>query len=243
LPVIRPLAILLIVAATALLATLPAGSTVPGSAGPVAFHSDRLGNYEIYVMNPDGTHQARLTYSTEDDVDPAFSPDGTKIAFASSRIDSWDIYVMNADGSDATNITDHGATDTAPAFSPDGSRIAFVSDRDGGSEIYVMGADGSAPTRLTTNAAHDGEPVFSPDGSQIAFTSLRIDHNTTDLVVRIGTSVAPGAVPETKAVAGVPMGAPVALNMTLAVLVPWPGFGRKPPASGSSGLASSSSKS
>ena len=51
----------------------------------IAFASDRDGNYEIYVMNPDGTNATRLTNNTAIDDFPDISPDGSKITFESNR--------------------------------------------------------------------------------------------------------------------------------------------------------------
>ena len=49
----------------------------------IAFTTDRDGNFEIYVMNADGTGQTRLTNNAAADDEPAWSPDGSKIAFTS----------------------------------------------------------------------------------------------------------------------------------------------------------------
>src|SRR2546425_746704 len=38
-------------------------------------------NYEIYVMNADGSNQTRLTHESLPDVAPAWSPDGAKIVY------------------------------------------------------------------------------------------------------------------------------------------------------------------
>ena len=147
--------------------------------GQIAFASRRDGNTDIYVMNPDGSEQTRLTTNAGLDVSPAWTPDGSKIAFASDRdgTGSTEIYVMNADGSEPTRRTTNAAFDDSPTWSPDGSKIAFMSDRDGNFEIYVMNADGSEQTRLTTNVAQDNSPTWSPDGSKIAFMSRRDDGN------------------------------------------------------------------
>lgn len=73
-------------------------------------------NFEIYVMNPDGSGQTRLTDNPAYDDDPAWSPDGTKIVFGSDRDGDGEIYVMNADGSGQTNLTNHLAWDEYPAW-------------------------------------------------------------------------------------------------------------------------------
>src|SRR5205085_3626152 len=139
----------------------------------IAFRSNRDGNYEIYVMDADGSNQTRLTNNPAEDYEPFFSPDVSKIAFTSQRDGNYEIYLMNADGTGQTNLTNNAADDVRPAYSPDGSKIAFISNRDGNYEIYVMNTDGTGQTRLTNNAAFDEDPKFSPDGSKIAFISNR----------------------------------------------------------------------
>jgi len=140
---------------------------------PIAFQSDRAGNYEIYVMTRGGAPLARLTHTTANSGQPSWSPDGAKIAFMSDRNGNREIYAMNADGSGQARLTNNSATDDVPAWSPDGTKIAFRSDRDGNSEIYVMNADGTSQTRLTNNSGFDYGPAWSPDGTKIAFTSDR----------------------------------------------------------------------
>ena len=51
----------------------------------ILFESDRTGNWEIYVMNPDGKDVVQLTNNTAPDQTPSWSPDGRKIVFASER--------------------------------------------------------------------------------------------------------------------------------------------------------------
>ena len=135
----------------------------------IAFASDRDGNFEIYVMNADGTGQTRLTNNPAADRVPAWSPDRSKIAFTSNRDGNDEIYVMKADGTGQANLTNNPADDGAPAWSPDGSKIAFTSYRDGKNQIYVMNADGTGQTGLTNNPAYGDHPAWSPDGSKIAF--------------------------------------------------------------------------
>jgi len=135
----------------------------------IAFHSDRDGNWEIYVMTLAGRSLRRLTNNPASDRWPAWSPDGGKIAFHSNRDGNYEIHVMNADGSSPVNLTNNAASDVEACWSPDGSKIAFVSNRDGNYEIYVMDADGTDPTNLTNHSKDDRWPAWSPDGSEIAF--------------------------------------------------------------------------
>ena len=152
--------------------------------GKIAFVSERDGNEEIYVMNPDGSEQTNLTNHTSFDCYPAWSPDGTKIAFTSNRDGDIDIYVMNPDGTDITRLTNDPFYDHVPAWSPDGSRIAFVSDRDGAFKIYVMNSDGTEITTLLSDVVEfEGRCAWSPDGGKIAFSSDR-DGNSEIYVVK-----------------------------------------------------------
>jgi TolB protein len=84
-------------------------------AGTIAFVSNRDGNYEIYVMNGDGSELKNLTNNPADDggedYGPAWSPDGKRILFSSNRDGNAEIYVMNADGSGLINLTNAMASD------------------------------------------------------------------------------------------------------------------------------------
>jgi Tol biopolymer transport system component len=51
----------------------------------IVFHSDRDGDFEIYVMNEDGSEPYQLTGNSADDFLPSWSPNGEQIAFVSDR--------------------------------------------------------------------------------------------------------------------------------------------------------------
>ena len=154
----------------------PTATPVPAApklTGKIAFSSNRDGNREIYVMNPDGGAQTRLTSNSAADGFPAWSPDGAKIAYASNRDGNWNIYVMKPDGGGQTRLTSDTASDLSPVWSPDGARIAFQSNRAGNYEIYAMNPDGSGQTRSTDNRVLNWRRAWSPDDTKYAFASQR----------------------------------------------------------------------
>jgi Tol biopolymer transport system component len=141
-------------------------------------------NYDIYVMNADGSGLVRLTTSLANDRNPAWSPDGSRIVFTSTRDQQGDppfsqpdqfnseLYVMNADGSGQTRITDYEGVDTDPAWSPDGGRIAFKRGAcffNCVSHIYNVAPTGSGVTQLTSEVTRDRSPNWSPAGDKIVF--------------------------------------------------------------------------
>ncbi|HEY9282453.1 MAG TPA: hypothetical protein VIP46_03270 [Pyrinomonadaceae bacterium] len=135
----------------------------------ISFTSRRDGNWDVYVMNADGSRPARLTDDPASDLYSTWSPDGKKIAFGSKRGGKFDIYVMGADGSNPTRLTGGAGDSTFPSWSPDGKRIAYMSNAGGKWRIYLVNAGGSGRRRVTVSSGNDYNPSWSPDGSRLAF--------------------------------------------------------------------------
>lgn len=138
----------------------------------VAFGSDRDGNREIYIMNPDGTQQTNLTRHKADDVSPAWSPTGEQILFASDRErpqvpPSWDLYVMDADGKNVQRVFEKSEDRRHPTWAPDGKQIAYKRFDRGVGYIYIATIDGKNEERV----AIGGTPSWSPDGTEIVFVT------------------------------------------------------------------------
>jgi Tol biopolymer transport system component len=88
----------------------------------IVFTSGRDGNFEIYVMNADGSAPKRLTKKGPRDSSPAWSPDGSKIAFRSERGGDPEVYVMKAKPESKKNrprnLTKNALFDSDPDWQP-----------------------------------------------------------------------------------------------------------------------------
>lgn len=154
----------------------PTPSVTPGPAGEpriVYAAPATSGLAKIFLLNSDGTNPHRLTTGTSPvaEINPAWSPDGSKIAFAIPEGSGHAIAVANPDGSGLDVLTEGGLY-RHPAWSPDGSKISFAISTDA---IAVMNADGSGRHELIRRLSGDeyGKMSWSPDGTKIAFESTR----------------------------------------------------------------------
>jgi tol-pal system beta propeller repeat protein TolB len=140
----------------------------------------------LWVMKPDGKNPHPIT--NKDDIDPTWSPDGSKIAFASSRSGARQLFVMNADGSNITQVTNLSNMGGRSTWSPDGTRLAFYRGPAGDHNIFIINVDGNGLVQLTDGGDNLG-PSWSPDGNWIAFTSFRDGNNEIYVIHPDGTGL------------------------------------------------------
>lgn len=200
---VRVLKSLLLVAALGCPVLLPcAGGAVVGAQRHIAPSFRHSGSIvfeaggEIYVVSADGGTPTKIvgngSQANQDVVNlqPALSPDGSRVAFSRKEGGKFSIYVVGVDGQGLERVTDGPDDDSEPAWSPDGSRIAFVRGFDATgsgvviltceslvSDILVVGVEevkGQPRSEVNlTNGLGGTDPSWSPDGSRIAFASIR----------------------------------------------------------------------
>ncbi|HKP51742.1 MAG TPA: hypothetical protein VJ183_03725 [Chloroflexia bacterium] len=158
----------------------------PGPASPLGRISFLRGNADgtrdVYVVDPDGSRQERVTNGIFIEGLTSWSPDGRYIVAQISQegistIARITVGTDNKGGEVAAltsdmmvDGTDKKADSALPAWSPDGSLIAFQSKKEGGNfQVYVMDRDGNNKRRISSGQAVAIQPSWSPDGKSITY--------------------------------------------------------------------------
>ena len=138
---------------------------------------DLLG--DIYIMPAEGGDARVLRRNFAYEVQPRFSPDGSKISFTSDAGGGDNIWVMNADGSDARQVTEEDFRLLNNAvWTPDGeylvARKHYTSTRSlGAGELWMYHRSGGSGIRLVEKANEQqdlGQPFLSPDGRYVYYS-------------------------------------------------------------------------
>ena len=146
--------------------------TVAAAGNLIAYASDRGGDgkLDIWVQPLPSGEPVQVTRSNADDLDPHFSPDGSRIAFRSER-DGGGIYTVPALGGAEQLLVSKGRQ---PRFSPDGDSIAYYTGGRGSStQIFVVDVATGTVRRLAEDFLAADHPVWSPDGRFILFEGRR----------------------------------------------------------------------
>jgi len=137
--------------------------------------SNRGGGFGIYQIRSAVADTLRPVLADSfGNIQPALSPDRTRIAFSSNRGGNYDLYLMDADGGTPRRLTTDPGNEGEPAWIPDGSRIVYTASPKGGQpQLYTLQPDGSPPRALTAGPGGNHSAAVSADGRTLAFISTR----------------------------------------------------------------------
>jgi TolB protein len=154
-----------------------AGATPRGANGIITFarFNPALGDTQVYVINPDGSHERLVQGASEAGECPHWFPDGAHIATCGSPALAGGSRIINPDNATFRDIggEDPSLFNPCGIPSPDGTLLLCETFSDDGSQngIHVIRAsDGRGMGQITSNPGGDDVPgSWSPDGKRIVF--------------------------------------------------------------------------
>jgi TolB protein len=153
----------------------------------IAFSSAVPGDWNVYLIDADGSNLRALTTGPDWKYHPTWSPDGERLAFRSDSAGGG-IYTIRADGTAQTLLTTCDHHCMYPSWSPDGSRLALAwwVEEEGVAGVYIpnvmiVDADGSNPHMLGTGMVKENKPAWSRDGSTLVFAGSATSGGGYDL--------------------------------------------------------------
>ncbi|PYI88860.1 MAG: hypothetical protein DME26_02680 [Verrucomicrobia bacterium] len=148
-------------------------------------------NWEIFVMNADGSEPMNLTHTPkEHEHYPQVSPDGTKICYSVDEGEGRDtvrsLWVMDVDGRNRKKLVDHARE---PFWGPDSKIIGFLPQEypkfnvidyyTKGMNFYHLNTGQIETHPNSTNLHHLYNPCFAPNGKWVVATvhaGMGVDH-------------------------------------------------------------------
>ncbi len=136
----------------------------------VAFESDRLGFWDIWTCDVDGSHCDQITSLHGTAGRARWSPDGKHIAFEFHPNERSEIYLVEVPGGVPRLLrTIPGSDNLSPSWSRDGNWLYFASKHGGEAfQVWKTPSQGGTPVRLTRDGGIS--PVESFDGRYLYYS-------------------------------------------------------------------------
>lgn len=151
--------------------------------GRIVYSSKPSDNFDLFVMNADGSGRKPLTQDKYWEYGAQVSPDGRYIVFQSERAGNLNLWRVDIDGNNPKQLTEGSGIDDSIAYSPDSQWIVFRSSRSQQPALWKVSIDGGTPVQVAEG--HVVAPTVSPDGKLIAFGRLDPNNPTEPQTVII----------------------------------------------------------
>jgi Tol biopolymer transport system component/DNA-binding winged helix-turn-helix (wHTH) protein len=150
--------------------------------GKIVYASVASGNWDIWIMNADGTGQRQLTVDARSNYGPSVAADGRHIVFISNRAGGpFNVWRMDIDGKNQRQLT-FGKGENFAHISPDGKWVVYATisyaERN---LIWKVPFDGGEPVALTDKPS--SWPFVSPDGKWVACTYTAEQNGPTKIAI------------------------------------------------------------
>ncbi|MDD2716397.1 MAG: hypothetical protein PHW04_10960 [Candidatus Wallbacteria bacterium] len=147
-------------------------------------------DFDIYLMNSDGSGVTRLIANPGPDTFPRLTPDGNSVVFQSERGAGYQIYLYSIQTGKTTRLTSKSQCMAfSPCLTPDGKKILYgLYDRSATSGLYQMDLSGANSKLIYKYPAGELCPTVSPDGRQAVVSILNETHRNQLFAVNLDGS-------------------------------------------------------
>ena len=141
----------------------------------VAVLDSSVANYKLWIYDLFRDKQTRLTFGTNRDSYPIWTPDGKSVVFGSTKNGPYDIFEKRSDTTGSEELAlQSGAAKYPTDVSPDGRFLAYTSTTPGNTKaaVSILPRFGDRrPYIFLQGEFNGGEGRFSPDGHWLAYSS------------------------------------------------------------------------
>lgn len=153
----------------------------------IAFGSTRAGgDFDIWMMNADGSNPVRLTDHDANEEDPTWAADGRSIVFTAERDGRGELYRVWIEDRRVERVTNSVDRVIMPSVSPDGRSVAYAAQTIMNFQIHVLDFETGATRRITGTPGGACRPAWSTDGREVAFVRLDTDPSRIEIVPASG---------------------------------------------------------
>ena len=124
------------------------------------------------------------------EIDPAVSPDGSRVAYLARNGMGYQLFVRALDGAGPVRLTNDRRAKGHPVWSPSGHRIAFVASDGDAAAIHLLALQGGRETKLIDLPAWSYGLDWSPDGRMLAYSDAAPGEAATIVLLDIASRAA-----------------------------------------------------
>lgn len=155
--------------------------------------------FDIFIMDADGSNERRLTFHPLNDVSPCWSPDGKQIAFSGIRDGMPNIQIMDLETGNIRQLTKSKEGElfsSMPTWSPDGQHIVYQLVTDVGRQLYITDINGkktrpflqgAQPPIIGDTVISKSAPRWSSNGKHLLYFENRVRYEP-NRIVRLANS-------------------------------------------------------